>query len=458
MTAAVNPWMGVCLGLAAAWLYTKTQSIEFNKHLARWYFAPVLVAMAYLSQGDSLPSDDLMRHISAWQLNLDYRQQYPWSDIPQANLWLGFDYLLGVLQRWGLSKQMLLQGIPAVSLILQATVLYGLLHRAVAPRHRNAEVFLLAGALGLLVLTPRSLLGRPEMFLLIFGASAGLARTRAQVALWCIGYMALVPVYWLGWVYAAFALLLGTGSLVARVSIGAALGLIHLLFWQCYTGDYLGLLVWLKGTLYLPAKENAPLLVGLSNWFVWSWLGSLGLALATLNTRRLIKSGPLFVVLAWFALPNQVRYIAAMGFVSLPWLYQQFTVMARANRQVIPPVVVILALSSAAALSIPRTPIVPKFELGATARVYSESPYATVFYGQPGIAVEPSFALGATYPQWKDIATEGHLNCEKLLQGAFTHVIEQSINHPPACATLQAIQGPWRLWLIKKESNGSVAQ
>jgi len=451
--AIANPWLGLIIGLAAAWLYTRQTPLDFNTHLTLWYFAPVALALAYLSTGRSLPADDLMRHLSAWQLGFDYRAQYPWSNIPKANLWLGFDYILGLLQRAGLSKQLLLQWLPGLSLLLQSVVLYFVLGRMLPARRRNAELFLLAGALGLLALTPRSLLGRPEMFLLIFGATAWLCRTWRHAALWCAGFCALIPAYWLGWVYAPFALLLAPAafSVPVRVGLAALLGILHLAFWQWYTGDYLGLMVWLKGSLHVLATENEPMLVSLSYWFCWVLAGALGLALSTLSFRRFIDSLPVLLLLVWFGLPNQLRYTAAWSFLAIPWIYRTFAQLATVKHIRIPSVVVLLGLAIAAALAVYQADTPAKFALGRDARVYSESPYATVFYGEPGIAVEPSFALGATLPEWQELKSNGALRCDLLLRAGFTHVIEQSLTHPLECADVTAIQGPWRLWTIKKD-------
>jgi hypothetical protein len=450
--AIANPWFGLVVGLAAAWLHTRQRGIDFSRHLAAWFFLPVLIALAYIGFGDSLPGDDLMRHLSAWQLHFDYRAQYPWSDIPRIDLWLGFDYALGELQKAGLSKQILLQWLPGLSLALQSILLFAVLCRVLPARRRHAELFLLAGSLGLIILTPRSLLGRPEMFLLIFGVSAWLCRTRAQAAIWAVGFLALIPCYWLGWVYAPFALLLAPTAfgLVARFGIAAVLGLIHLAFWQGYSGDYIGLMVWLKGTLGVRAGENDPMLMSMSFWFCWTLVGALSLALSTLNKNRFIAALPMLLLLCWFALPNQLRYVAAFSFVALPWMYRTFAVFSYARHVRIPAVVVVLGLAISAALAVFPSDPHPKFALDAHARVYSESPYAAVFYGQPGIAVEPSFALGATRPEWRGLKRNGAMRCDLLLRAGFTHVIEKSLAHPLECADLTAVQGSWRLWTIRR--------
>lgn len=453
LTTPLNAWLGLTVGLASAWLYARQPEAlahVLDRHRTLAYFTPVLLALAYLSQGVSMPADDLMRHLTAWRIGLDYRAQYPWSEVPQPNLWLGFDYLMGMLQQAGLSKEGLLQWVPGASLLLQSGVLFLALERALPAHRHHAGLFLLTGALGLLLLTPRSLLGRPEMFLLSLGAAAWLCRTRAQAALWAVGYLALVPAYWLGWVYAPMALLLAPAvlSVAQRVGLAAGLGLLHLAFWQAYTGDYPGLLLWLKGTLSVLASENDVLLSSLGLWPVWVLVAALSLALSTLNPRRAWQALPVLLLVVWFALPNQIRYLAALGFVALPWMYRTLALAAQASSLRVSPVAVLLALGVAAALTVKPTPAPAPFALGASARVYSESPYATVFYGQPGIAVEPSFALGATRAEWKGLKQDGVLRCDRLQAGRFTHVIEQSLVQPLACAELTAVHGPWRLWTL----------
>jgi hypothetical protein len=270
--------------------------------------------------------------------------------------------------------------------------------------------------------------------------------------MWAAGFIALIPCYWLGWVYAPFALLLAPASigLVARFGIAVVVALVHLAFWQGYTGDYLGLMVWLKSTLGVLAGENDPMLRSMSFWFCWTLVGALSLALSTLNKARFIASLPVMLLLCWFAIPNQLRYVAAFAFVSLPWIYRTFALLARARDVRIPSVLVVLSLAISAALAVFPSDPHPTFALGAHARVYSESPYAAVFYGQPGIAVEPSFALGATRPEWRELKNGGAMRCDLLLRGGFTHVIEKSLARPLECADLKAVQGGWRLWEIRR--------
>lgn len=462
LATAVHAWLGLLLALVAAWQHETAQlrgASLFADKLAWWASLPVVMALVTLAYGQALPTDDLMRHLSAWQLHFDYRAQYPWSDLPKADLWLGFDSLLGTLQQAGVPPRVLLQWLPAAGFVLSAAVLYAGLLRAAPRHHLSPELVLLLGALGLLLTTPRMLLGRPEAFFAVLGGAAWLCRTRGQALAWVLVYLAAIPGYWLGWAYAPFALLL-PGPWRHRAGRAVSLGLAHLLFWQWYTGDYPGLLLWLKGTLSVPATENAPQLTALAGWASWVFLllasWALALRLRRLTSRRLLRHLPVLLLLLWLALPNQVRYQPALVFALLPWLARTLSLALEVRRRRgaplrLHPILVMAALAVAGLQQVARTEPAPTFALGANARVYSEQPYATVYYGKPGIAVEPSFALGATRPDWKGLAREGAFDCRLAQRGGFTHLVEKSLGHVPPCATLQAVQGPWRLWAIQQE-------
>ncbi|WP_176089591.1 hypothetical protein [Achromobacter anxifer] len=449
---AANIWGALLVAMVAVWRYCRRVPLDFSRGLAFWFFAPTAITLVFIGMGKLLPDDDLLRHLTAGGLSFDYRAQYPWSELPKANLWLGFDWALWQLQSLGLSKEFLRQWLPALSLVLQSLVLFFALKRMLPAHRQNPSLLLLCGALGMLLLTPRSVLGRPEMFILIFAACAWLPRSIMGVLAWIMGFLILVPSYWLGWAYAPFALLLWRArlSLVQRVGIAAGLGLAHLGFWQWYTGDYLQLMVWLKGTLSVKATENRDLLYAFYTYAGFVLLGLLTFAASVLNRQRLIASASVVMLFAWFAIPNQIRYLAALSFIALPWIYRQLTIWSTARSLHIPPVVVLLALG-AAGLCVTATPTVPTFALKAADRVYSESPYATVFFGQKGISVDPSFALGATKAPWdglKKSAKESE-HCQLLREGGFTHVVEMSRNSLLECGELVQVQGAWRLWRLK---------
>lgn len=464
LLTGVNAWLGVLLATVAVWLQRAQLPTvrRTDSPLWLWWLIPVAMALITLSYGKALPPDDLLRHLVAWQIGLDYRAQYPWATVPQANLWLGFDYSLGQLQQWGLPANVLLQWLPGLGLVLTAAVLYGALRRAVPRHRRQPDLFLVVGALGLMLISPRMLLGRPEAFLAVLGGAAWLCRRRGHAALWIAGYLLATPCYWLGWVYAPFALLLPFRGFGRKLALVAGLMAVHLTFWQMYTGDYLGLMIWLRGTLSVAASENGPMLQTLAAWPSWVFFllvgWGLSLPLRPGSSRRLFRGHetthllPVALLLVWFALPNQIRYQPAMAFALLPWLLRSLVSVRAARRESsapLPQVLVLSALIATGMHQVPQTEDPPRFHMGAHARVFSEQPYATVFYGAPGIAVEPSFALGATKSEWTGLMQRGVFDCPLAQRAGFTHLVEKSLVQMPTCAVLQEVQGIWRLWRIR---------
>lgn len=454
----VNAWVSLVLAFTAAWLHLKEKpDAGFNQNL-KWFFAAPFVLSAVLTlASQNTPQDDLLRHLMAWRTDFDYRAQYPWSDLPKANLWLGFDWLVGQLQTTlGIPALVLLHGIPLVALVLSGWVMYGAFRRA-AP-HASAEAVLLFGSLAIVACAPRMLLGRPEAFVSLMGASAWLCTSRKHVALWVAGFILMTPFYWLGWAYAPMALVLPL-ALRDRIALAAALGILHLTFWQVYTGDYLGLMLWLRGTLGVEARENIDLsyllldLSGLAFALLLSWV----LAVNSTKRARVLAMLPIAALILWFALPKQVRYGASIVMVSLPWLLSRYQVVERARRWkkrplAVPPLLVLAVLVWAGINGVASSQHAPTFALPADAKVLSEQPYSNVFYGEKGISVDPSFALGATLPKWKNIfdPQTQKLDCARFREAGFTHLVEHHLSDIPDCVELSSIQGEWRLWRLKK--------
>lgn len=454
----VNTWLSLVLAFTAAWLHLReTPDVGFGRRLKSWFAFPYVLAAVVALVSQNTPPDDLLRHLMAWRTGLDYRAQYPWSDLPAANLWLGFDWLVGQLQTTvGLPADVLLSGIPVVALLLSGVVMYGAFQRA-APK-ASPEAMLLFGMLALLTCAPRMVLGRPEAFVSLMGASAWLCTSRNHVRLWVAGFIAMIPFYWLGWAYAPMALVLPL-SLRSRLVLAAGLGALHLAFWQVYTGDYLGLMLWLRGTLGVVAVENYELsylfldLPGLLFALLLSWT----LALNAGKRERVVAMLPLAALVLWFALPNQVRYGASITMVALPWLLAKYQAIERVRRWqgkalVYPALLVVAALAWTGVKGVAGSQPGPTFALPANAKVLSEQPYSNVFYGETGIAVDPSFALGATFPKWKNILDikNRKLDCARFRAAGFTHLVEHSLVEIPPCVELAAVQGEWRLWGLKK--------
>lgn len=465
---AFSLWLGAILAFISVWLYIKEQpsAMKAQKH---WLLIPLLLAPCVFLFNGTVPPDDLLRHLMAWKIDYRYPAQYPWSDLPKANFWLGFDWALGYLQsQWGVSAQFLLQGVPALAFVLGGGVLYASMQKA-SP-HASPAAFLLLGLLGLILIAPRMFLGRPEAFISIAAAAVWLCDTRAKITAWVLLMLLCIPVYWLGWAYAPFALLLPI-TWRARIGIAAFLAGANLLFWQIYTGDYLGMMMWLKGTLSVQANENISMGAMLLTYTGLAFALILAAVLARLpwaNIKRITFSSSVWkhrelgvapvLLLLWLALPNQVRYNASLVFALLPWMLQNVTQWEISNIDIqepawlkISPFAILCALVIASFhMQLPPEDI-PRFAMKSGDRVLSENAYATVFFAKEPVQVEPSFALGATRPQWEDLLNnkDTKLDCALVRQARFTHVIEKSLGKGVACLELEGIQGAWRLWRVR---------
>lgn len=381
------------------------------------FFAPVAIALLLIAQGKVLPSNGLMRHLQSWQVQFDYRTRHPLSDLPKFNPWVDFDAVLWHMQNGaGLSPHALAPWVQAVCVLLLSLVLFDILE-CVLSRHRHAAtLFLLSSTVALLALMQSTLLGRPEMFLLIFAASAWLCPTLGLAALWGLYFFLLLRWWWFGWVFAPFALLLAPRrlSLGCRTLIALCLTALHWFSWKIKSGSHLTLLHQQLGSAGLSMFGDEVRLPGLSLWHFWFCSAALTLVMAVRSRQR--------------------------------WSLALTRALA-------------LALTVAGALLAVQTPTEdpPRFSLDSYARVYSEAPDATVFYSAPGIAVEPSFAPGATRAPWRALHSDLAGRCDLLLSGGFTHVVEKSLAQPIPCAHVQQVQGPWRLWRIERPGVGPLA-
>lgn len=456
---AVSPWMGLLSIFMAFWL-RHLERPYFSENVSRAKAASIyaffsLLWAVWMVFSSYVPTDDLARHLRSWELGYDYRLQYPWSNVPKESLWIGFDMLLGQLQAWGAAPQKLIKGVPSVALLLNAFVWWVVLTSITRSAPKKQGLVFLFAAMAWVVTMPRMTLGRPEAFMAALSALAWICRTRAKKITWVIGFLGLVPFYWLGWVYAPMVFLMPCLRLRAKFIASVGLAAAHLGFWQLYTGDYLEVLTWVKGTLSVPASENASLMTAIGD--VSGWLlpviGGWAFAYKLKEGKDRMSLLVIAAGLLWFSLPDQIRYQPMLAYVLIPFILKTVvedkTVEAWLSKFLILPAMALpFALCLSLIATIPPSRDYSKFSLPAGARVLSQDPFMTVFHAKGRIAVEPSFAAGATLPEWKNIWTERSVDCRKLKDGGFTYVVEKTFKEIPNCVTLSEVQKDWRLWQV----------
>lgn len=451
----INELAGGMVALACVLLYLKEGfAITFRRPFI-WLVIPSLMIVASIFYHKLLPQDDLLRHVVSWKIGFDYRAQYPWADIPKTNLWIGFEYILYLFQQIGIDKETLVLWVTSTSVMLGTLVIFFSLNASVPSSSRYRDLLLLVGFLGCSLTIYRFMMGRPEGFMAAFGATAWLVRSRKQAILWGCLYVLLIPFYWLSWIYAPFALLLK--PVKHKILYTAVLFACSVGFWQVYSGDYIGLLLWLRGTLDILALENLPQGISFMSWngFVFVLLIAWILATEFRDKKfllRLKKNAPVWFILVWFLLPNQIRYVPTAVLAVLPFVFRKIVVYRRAGIiGNIHPVAIFIALWLTWLSSFPGERTLPQFAFNKTDRVYSEEPFAVAFYSEPGVSIDPPFAFGATRPEWRYLIKDHHIDCERILKGGFTHVVEKSLEgEVPSCLRLKAVQNHWRLWEVQR--------
>lgn len=445
-----NPWLALLVGFIAG-------CIEWNaresKDVPPWVlWVPGIVMVALWGVMQPMPYDDLNRHVMAWRINFDYRSQYPLAEMPPQDMWLGFDWFMYQLQQWlGVTPQQLAKYWP-LGMAIGSYALFLATIRRFAAAH-TTSLLLMVISLCFYPVATRAWMGRPEfLYVIMLGAAFFVNKPLAKLA-WALGFILLIPSYWMGWPYAAGVLLFNFEeecwkTRARNLALGIGLALLHLGFWQWYTGDYLGIMDWLTRTLQttLPTESYSLDQSLMTNpglaLFLW-----IGVVVARFERKDFLRHAPVLLLLAWLSFSNQVRFMAPLMMVAVPWLLQVTPVRKLSGTLKLSALCVTGAiLSTGLGFMYVKQ---PSFAVPANAFVVSNDPFATVLYGAPGVRVEPSPAIGATPKAIAEGLSRGIFDCNKAKAMGVTHVIEHRFTSKPACLSLLEIQGEWRYWEVQ---------
>jgi hypothetical protein len=380
----------------------------------------VALLIAFCCMNPPGAGDDVLRDIASSAYQFDYHRMYPDADIQHYDAYIGFDYLLSVLVKWIGPQGALhvIQGFCASAFV----GLFLLLARKTSTQLRAEHYALMA----LVFATPLS--------------SGGL----------------LVTGYWLAALYFPFVLLVSM-----RFRTKVALGLLLLawngIFWHLAShGTYfesLNLLSsWPKHRV-MPILETGNCFQLLLNPYFLALTLLAGMAC---TSRKLGRTDVhVLVLIGYFLLSGMVRYVAVWAgllfILVLPWLESRRVenLWLRAGLLFFP----IYCASTAFGNAIPMSHL-PSFSLPKNAYVLTAmdvSTFSTPYFNPGTVRVAPSMELGANTLPVQNLAAEltnGRLNCARLLEQPFTHVIEDRLQSMPACLKLVAIKGSWREWEV----------
>lgn len=402
--------------------------------------------------------DDLLRDIIiGTHYQFSYQNLYPLSSLPTFSLWWGFDHALAWMQQF-VSPMATMWIVQAAALVSMTTVIALAAAQTLGDRTDKAYWVGLAVVLALMLSLGRISLGRPEIILSIWAISAVLVRRTAHAIAWTVCGLFLVTSYWLAFLYFVTVTLFHSG---ARHKIAALFALItfHAAFWLGMFGaEYFQALLWLPEVMknqIVPVSENIGLELYLSNPYFLALVVATALGLIhRFSTRAL----PLALTVTFFIAANQVRYIGLIAplltLLALECWAEKLPLLSDSKKVLMALLCFFLLVEAAG--KIPSMDDAPAFRIPEHSRVitaFGHASYAMPFFN-PGIQVEPSYALGAAPREVQqlslDIQQGNRPDCDVLHKYRFTHVVEKTLSgQPPACLRLTATQHEWRLWSVR---------
>jgi len=460
LVAINNALFAVALLAALLYFYRQRYAAEakcfIEKHgLLLGVILPCVVLLSASAYKVPMASDDLLRNIIVgpfYQFN--YHQLYPVSSLPSFSMWWGFDHALAGLQNWLTPLQVMwfTQAVICLSMmVVVASASFKMLGKHVGSAYVVGFVLSLALSLS----WGRITLARPEIFLAVWSLAAILVTSRVGLFGWVLSGAVLATSYWLAFLYFVAVLLLQV-NLKQKLLALAVLTIAHLAFWLLMFGHtYLDTLLWLKQVLdseIIGASENNAFGIGNPFLVALICIASVGLVKTPSKQAWLIA-----FVIAFFAMSNQVRYLGVIApllcLLSVLCWKDRLTNLSHSTY-------VTLAICSCIlmAWTASKTPTLDdsqKFKIPHSARVmtgFNEATFALPFFN-PGIQVEPSYAIGAAPKEIQqfaiDLSKGEKIECEVLQKYHFTHLVEKSrVGDMPACLSLVETQQAWRLWRV----------
>lgn len=432
----------------------------------------VLAGSAWMLFGAALPQDDLLRHILSRGWGYDYAAHYGHHFVDQHwSYWIGFDWLVGAVH--AMSGDVLV-----TSRIVRAAIFLAVGSAVVASVARAHEDPLFRAAATALILFSllwlRLSLGRPEV---LFTGLVVAALALPRLA-WLAVFVLLSPTYWLAPAYSAAALLLGRDEEPWRQRLARNLGVAAIgiaawfVFWWIYSEGTLlhfaalvGKVVEIHASSENPVGELMSMTQGTRNPLVlalmvcllvsaWLWGGSV----------PAVRQRPTIVlcllVAGFFCLPDYVRYapiIWALLLLVMLMLTSEIRVPARVSPWAMVPLLALVAMAIRPVQDGSSEKVLEHLRVPAGNRILTSFNSSTFFAtaANPDSVVTPIFDVASTVQPYRQLVMElsvGRLDCAALLQlDAFDFVVESTFKgDAPACLTLFRLDGPHRLWKVKR--------
>ena len=469
--------------LAVAWLRWNPQNLmqrigtrlqeEVRKDRWWWMLFPAVMIVLNFLRVHPAPQDDLLKHLVASLYHYNYHILYFASPyLMHGDPYIGTDWLAGwfyahLPARWAYVpfQVVLMTGFFAVQMRVYPRILKD------APMRYAWSALLILLVWAQPEFTGKVLSARPETDCALWAFAAVAVESDLELALWVVVGLAFIPAYWLAIVYFPAVLMLRRPWKI-RLAIFAGLSAAFALFWGFYTNwAWMHWLFGLKADIarrQFIVAESVPMLEDIFSlsgvlWLVlaiWALLVRKG---QTAKTSGLIVPAGLGWLIAWFLIPNMVRYLdILMPLFSLAvaaWIRDALAQTSKENRNIhdtwIASTVLLGSIFWGGALINSSTfELMPVHIPGYIPGQKVLTPFGRftydVPYENPGIRVSPSMEAGATLIPVQDaskaLAEHGQVSCSMLNQYGIRYVVGQLSGKPPACLQLLSMHPGVQVW------------
>ncbi len=432
-----------------------------------------------------LPTDDLLRDVLSWKYGFDYTKLFPYAPLnPQYNQYIGFDYLMYLVQRvagFGIKGQNLAvhisQVISFIGFYLAGLYVFDKYLSRFQIKNKDFWMFIIiCGVVSSTI--GRIIIGRPEMWFTIWAISAlgVFYRGRTSKIVWIIMGLIMVPLYWLALLYTPFTILVFRSKLKS-ILLFLTFVIVNITFWQMYSNG-----LWIHNfellklcfanripTLLVAENESAYYILTMPLFIVILYLSLI--KLKGINLKARVKTLSVNYILDSYALKliivisfylffiNMVRYIGVLSFLFLALGFNIFNDLIKDfNIPEIPRNIIYLVLAMVMVQNVKgSTSIIDgDYHIPRDSKVLvlmRDGVYAIPYFNKSPIQIVPSMEIGGN-KQWvqKILVTaldNGVVNCDEI-QHRFDYVAEKSLTNIPTCLDLYQVNGDIRIWKIKQ--------
>ena len=429
---------GLIVSVPSGLFYQSANLEEYErnaKSIGLFIFLAFIGAIIYIP---SFPVDDGLRHAVAWMYDYDYKSlygaQYPFDFDP----WIGIEKIYRFLQLF-VTKDASIQIVQAITIALY------LLGASLLLSRMNWPMLLLGISMVAALALPRLLDARPDslssaFFLLILGVYSLDIELRIKRAIAAILVAILTLLYHFAWIYLLPLALFDAPFflIVSTLSVG---------WWIWYSdGEWIE---FAKGLFELgKLREGIQVSENTFSYIILSAMAAILFMFFRKSVRKICWR--YWLVLLWFALPNQARYLYLIYTLTVIYVLWGENMEGRVPNPLVWIVMIVIGVYTfSGSYNPPPKPI----HLPPNQKIVCDNMdimYRLIYASDNKIAeITPPMEIGYAY-RWyiKMVKSDYDKNgfCDFLKDKGYTMVAEKSLYKNYHCLRLYRPYGLWRIW------------